>query len=426
MLVVKKIEKGTFNNSRNQYDLKEEISEESFSFMLCSAWDAVIIHDEEERIIFANNSAAKLLGFSDYKEVLGKNILDIMKIHPDYKEEINKRRDSVLGDIIALPCLEQRLIRKDGSVVIAEVSAMSYLKNGSKNIMLIARDITEKKQAIEDRIQLEEALEYDKLKTEFFSNISHEFRTPLNIILGTLQLIESMHNIPEKCAYYDKFNGYFKMMRQNCYRLLRLINNLIDITRSDSGFLNINLVNYDIVSVVEDVCQSVVGYAETNGISILFDTDIEEKVMAFDPDKIERVMLNLLSNAIKFSKTSGKIDINLYDKPQSIIISVKDDGIGIPEEMKERVFDRFTQVDNLFTRGAEGSGIGLSLVTALVEAHGGTIRVESELDKGSNFIIELPAVLISEDENKNMVYQLNVVDKIERINIEFSDIYSAK
>ncbi|MDF2675420.1 MAG: sensor signal transduction histidine kinase, partial [Clostridiales bacterium] len=412
MLIVKsKEEKNCIKLSR-PYDLKEEVGEDSFVWAILNACDSIYIYDEEEKIIFANNSAAKLVGFSDYKEILEKNIREIVITHPDYKEVISKRRNIALFNNRAFPSLEQRIIRKDGTAVIADISAMSYIRDGIKRVMLIARDITEKKQAVEDRIQLEEALENDKLKTEFFSNISHEFRTPLNIILGTLQLIESMHNGHEKCECFDMLNRYFRMMKQNCYRLLRLVNNLIDITCIDSGFLNVNLINDDIVSVVEDICQSVVGYTETNGMSILFDTDVEERVMAFDPDKIERIMLNLLSNAIKFNKTGGRIEINLYNKPNSIIISVKDNGVGIPEEMRESVFERFIQVDNLFTRGAEGSGIGLSLVKALVEAQGGSIRVESELHRGSNFIIELPITLNQEDNNKNIGCQLNAQEKL--------------
>lgn len=425
MLIVKSKEKKNNIKISGLYDLKEEIGEDIFVYAIVNACDSIYIYDEEEKIIFANNSAAKLAGFSDYKEILEKNIREIVVTHSDYKDVINRRRNIALLNSEAFPSLEQCIMRKDGTVVIAEISAVSYISDSIKRVMLMARDITEKKQAVEDRIQLKEALENDKLKTRFFSNISHEFRTPLNIILGTLQLIESMHKDHEKCECFDMLNKYFGMMKQNCYRLLRLINNLLDITCIDSDFLNVNFINDDIVSVVEDICQSVVGYAEKNGMSILFDTDVEERVMAFDPDKIERIMLNLLSNAIKFNKTGGRIDINLYNKPQSIIISVKDNGVGIPEEMRESVFDRFMQVDNLFTRGAEGSGIGLSLVKALVEAHGGNIRVESELHRGSNFIIELPTTLIQEDNNKIKGCKLNAQEKLERINIEFSDIYTA-
>lgn len=219
MLIVKEKEEEIESKLYREFDLKQQVSEESFFWILGAAWDAIYIYDEEEKLVFANNAAAKLAGFSDYKEILGRKMMDVMTVHPDYNEEINTRRSSVLCGTTTIPSCEQKLIRRDGTVVVASISAVSYEKNGKRNVMLIARDITEKKQEIEKRIELEEALEYDRLKTEFFSNISHEFRTPLNIILGTLQLINSMHDGPERCECFDRFSRYFKMIRQNCYRL---------------------------------------------------------------------------------------------------------------------------------------------------------------------------------------------------------------
>jgi signal transduction histidine kinase len=160
-------------------------------------------------------------------------------------------------------------------------------------------------------------------------------------------------------------------MKQNCYRLLRLINNLIDITKIDSGFINLNLQNKNIVEVIENVTLSTVEYVESKCRTIIFDTDVEEKIMAFDPEKIERIILNLISNAVKFTKPQDQIEINVYDKKENIIISVKDTGIGIPKEKQKIIFERFRQVSPLLNRTHEGSGIGLSLVKSLVEMHTG-------------------------------------------------------
>lgn len=168
---------------------------------------------------------------------------------------------------------------------------------------------------------------------------------------------------------------------------------------------------------------SVVQYVESRNISIVFDTEVEERILAIDLDKIERIMLNLLSNAIKYSMPNGIITVNIYDKEESVIISVKDTGIGIPEDMIDRIFERFSRVDDSLNRMVEGSGIGLSLVKALIEAHGGTISVSSLVGIGTEFIIELPVRVIDEKKDtreKPVIYQTN----IERIKIEFSDIYS--
>lgn len=277
----------------------------------------------------------------------------------------------------------------------------------------------------ENKRLLEEIIEYDRLKTEFFSNVSHEFKTPLNIIFSTTQLL-SLHplNCNDSYEYNPKINNYISIMKQNCYRLLRLINNLIDITKIDSGFLNLNLQNKNIIEVVENVSLSTVEYIESKSRTIIFDTDIEEKIMAFDPEKIERILLNLISNAVKFTKPQDQIEINIYDKKENIIISVKDTGIGIPKEKQKIIFERFRQVSPLLNRTHEGSGIGLSLVKSLVEMHDGTISVESECGNGTEFIIKLPVKLISQEDNTEISNDFTSQTNVEKIQIEFSDIYS--
>jgi signal transduction histidine kinase len=173
------------------------------------------------------------------------------------------------------------------------------------------------------------------------------------------------------------------------------------------------------VNVVEEIVISVVDYVESKGISITFDTEIEEKVMAFDIDAMERIILNLLSNSIKFTPSGGCIEVNIYDKIDSIIISVKDTGLGIPIEKQSSIFEKFFKVDKSLSRNREGSGIGLSLVKELVALHDGAIELDSILGKGSEFRIELPVNLVHED-------KINICtgeDKLERMKIEFSDIY---
>lgn len=271
---------------------------------------------------------------------------------------------------------------------------------------------------------LKSEIQYDKLRGEFLANISHEFKTPLNVIFSALQLTELyVKNDPENKLSQNISKNIF-VMRQNCYRLLRMVNNLIDLTKIGSNTYFLHLANYEIISLIEDITLSVSDYIKSKDIFVGFDTDIEEKVIACDPDQIERIILNLLSNAIKFTEPGGEIWVTVQDKEESILISVKDNGLGIPEDHLELIFERFRQVDSSLTRNREGSGIGLSLVKSLVEMHKGTIKVKSEYGKGSEFIIELPARIIPKtdvNEDKNNFTGHN---KVERINIEFSDIYS--
>lgn len=274
----------------------------------------------------------------------------------------------------------------------------------------------------EERQKLYEITEYDRIKTEFFSNISHELRTPLNVIFSAIQ----MHEIKLKDYYSFRNNNAFKytrIMKQNCYRLLRLVNNIIDVTKIDSGYFYMNENNIDIVNLVESITLSVADYIESKGLSLIFDTDIEEKVMSCDPEKMERIILNLLSNAIKFTSIGGKIMVNIHDCNENICIKVKDTGRGIPADKIDSIFKRFVQVDKSLTRDCEGSGIGLSLVKCLVELHGGTISVESELNKGTEVIIHIPWKLEEETHKESVCCETIGKDLIERINIEFSDIY---
>lgn len=277
--------------------------------------------------------------------------------------------------------------------------------------------------AIENKRLVQEAMEYDKLKSEFFSNISHEFRTPINVILGTLQLMELESSSANALIMGEKAKHHFKIMKQNCYRLLRLTNNLIDMTKIESGFFELNLHNHNIIQVVEDITMSVADYVRHKGLELIFDTDTEEIMMSVDADKIEKILLNLLSNAVKFSKPGGEISVNIKSCSDMVIITVKDNGIGIPEEKLGIIFERFRQVDSSLTRNYEGSGIGLSLVKNLVELHGGRILVSSEYGKGSEFSIELPITVM--DENIPVPAKpSNEEDYLQRIIIEFSDLYA--
>lgn len=265
---------------------------------------------------------------------------------------------------------------------------------------------------------LQKVLKEDKIRKDFFANISHELRTPLNIIFTSTQLIDLNF---KKLNITDKnLCKYLSMNRQNCYRLLKLINNLIDITKIDSGYFSIKLKNANIIRVVEDTVLSIAEYIKSKNIEILFDTEVEERYTACDEEKISRVIMNLLSNAVKFTKPGGRIQVNIYDRENKVIISVKDTGIGIPLEMQKIIFERFAQAKESLAKECGGSGIGLSIVKALVEMHKGKVWVESKDGEGTQFFIELPVVVL---EQKDIPKNHNLVDnKNNIINIEFSDI----
>lgn len=280
-----------------------------------------------------------------------------------------------------------------------------------------------KRQTKELQKAKEEAVAANEAKSMFLANITHELRTPLNILLSSTQLInyyiDSIATI-EKTKLKEKID----MQTQNCNRLLRLINNLIDITKIDTSNFTLSYNKCNIVQIIEAITMSVVDYINTKGINITFDTDVEEKFILCDLDAIERIILNLLSNAIKFTPKGGSIFVCIKEYANWVRISVKDTGIGIPENMVGVIFERFKQIDSLLTRQNEGSGIGLSLVKALVEMHGGHISVISEYQSGSEFIIDLPTEKICKSEEYTYNYSFqNESNVIRKIDIEFSDIY---
>jgi len=401
-------------------ELKE--SEDKYKSLFATIPDGVFVHSNN-KIIYANENCAKLFGAGKSQDIIGRSIMDF--IHPDYAETVKNRTQKILSNKKIEKSINYRIVDLKGNTKYLDATSSIYRNKSKKMILTIFRDITEKKEI--DRLGreveiksklLDKVKEYDRIKTQFFSNISHELKTPLNIILGGIQLLDQVQDNMDNTNF-----KYMNMMRQNCYRLLRLINNLIDITKLDSGFLKMEFRNGNIVSVIENITLSVAEYVKSKGINLIFDTDTEEKIMAFDAEKLERVMLNLLSNAVKFTEAKGKITVNIYDKGDNIIISVKDTGIGVPKEMLGKIFERFRQVESSHRRRAEGSGIGLSLVYSIVKLHGGTIHIESELGKGSEFIVKLPVRLTYSEDIVEDEVAVTSQTKVERIHIEFSDIY---
>lgn len=439
-----------FNNVDNKDDLFEYLEDnnkyfESLEISLFSQWEEIeryqilikkvfdlapygVFIQEGSYITYVNTIGEEICGFKAAK-LKSKSIFDI--IHPDYIQTLQQNKTA--GDIFSViekNRYECRMINNRGIEIWIDFSIREIEINDKKCLLGMAVDITDhrkieelKLQASESIKQLNKVVEMDKIKTEFFSNLSHELRTPLNVILGSLQLVD-MYSTMTTDPLMEKTKKYHKIMRQNCYRLLRLVNNLVDLNKLDDGYMYMNMENHDIVGIVSKIAVSVSDYIENKGISFEYSSKIEAKVIACDPDKMERIILNLLSNAIKFTDIGGKITFNVWEEEDRIFISVKDSGIGIPLEKQEMVFKRFVQIDKSLSRNHNGSGIGLSLSKSLVELHGGKIKLISDTGMGSEFIIELPInqLTILETANKESQYSSN--NKIEAINIEFSDIYS--
>ncbi|MBD3415085.1 MAG: response regulator [Candidatus Aminicenantes bacterium] len=225
----------------------------------------------------------------------------------------------------------------------------------------------------------------DELKTQFFANVNHELRTPLTLMLAPLNPI-----VEGKMGQVtSKQKDALITMRKNGLKLLKLINNLLDLTKLEEGQMRLKIENVDFVEYISSLLSSVKPLADQKKINLYFQHPPHRMEVTVDPDHFEKVILNLLSNAVKFTNEGGQITVYLEETESRIVLTVEDTGIGMPKDQLIHIFDRFSQIDGSLSRQHQGTGIGLSLVYEIVKLHSGKIRAQSELGKGSRFIVEL-------------------------------------
>lgn len=400
-------------NITEEFILSQNIkkNEQILSCINNNIQDLIISVDNYGNITYVNHSALKTLNYS-YDEIYKLPIKKLLGKNDEILNQLKSKDDD------NVKC---KLIGKHAVVYVEAIISSLNDDNGVPyGKVIVAKNLNSKRKLENLAVKFKEAKASEQVKNEFFANISHELRTPLNIIYSTIQLLDSNHkNFPVN--FYDSYGKYKKGLKINCYRMLRLINNLIDVTKIEVGFLKADFTNKDIVPLVENIVSLVIPHAENKNISIIFDTNSEENIVKCDPSKLERLILNLLSNAIKFTPINGKIFVNLSIETEWIKISVKDNGMGIPLEMQSSIFDRFVQADKSLKRRNEGSGIGLSIAKSITELHDGKIELISDGVCGTEFIVWIPNIKLDYIEDSN-----NLVDYItdkKNIELELSDIY---
>jgi PAS domain S-box-containing protein len=236
----------------------------------------------------------------------------------------------------------------------------------------------------EERKRAEALAEIDRAKTTFFSNISHEFRTPLTLLLGPVEdALNDDRTIPENKIRLD-------VAYRNALRMQKLVNTLLDFSRIEAGRMEGKFTRVDICALTQDLASTFRSAIEKAGMQLKFDCSEIKNEVYVDTDMWEKIVLNLISNAFKYSH-HGTITIRIKEINDTIELSVCDTGVGIPKEQLHKIFDRFHRVENIQGRSQEGTGIGLAMVKELVRMHKGTISVESELGKGSTFIVTIPS-----------------------------------
>jgi len=226
------------------------------------------------------------------------------------------------------------------------------------------------------------------LKDRFFANISHEFRTPLTMILGPVEDLLAGRGGPVEARARD----YLVTVRHHARRMQHLVDQLLDLARLEAGRLSLQAQPADLVAFLQDTERSFISFAERKELTLAFQTRCEVLPLVFDADKLGKVVANLLSNAIKFTPSGGYIRIELSEEAETeaAVVRVRDTGPGIPKAYLARIFDRFYQVESASTDPHEGTGLGLALAKELVEMHGGIIEVTSEEGFGTEFTLRLP------------------------------------
>lgn len=400
-----------------QFAINEKlmINKKKLSGITDNITELIATIDLDGRIEYVNSAGLKILN-TTLEEIKGVRYEEFLDSKIVFLREFIKAKNEESALVV------HNIHYKDSEPIEVESIARKILDEDKniKGYIIVSRSTKMKKEYERIRHKYEEIKEYDKIRTEFFANLSHEVRTPINIIYSTIQLLnKEKNNGSEAIAnYYIK---YEKTISQNCLRILRLLNNIIDLSRYDAGFFKPYFKNYDIVSVVEDTTMSTLPFCKNKDINLMFDTDIEELFVKLDVTQMERVILNLVSNAVKFTPRGGDIAVLLSVNKYFVDIRIKDSGTGIEKEMQEFIFERFVQTDKSLKRNQEGSGIGLAIVKSIVNLHEGIVKVEASDELGTTILVRIPNITMEgECEENNMIEGSSLNEKAE---IEFSDIY---
>lgn len=397
-------------------------NETCYDILFENSTDGVILH-KEGQILYANKSAINLLGYDGVEGFDMKTIYhfyddkELKSIKEKYTKMEKEKKSKRIDEEIIIDSFGKRIPVSNTS------SFFLYKEKGA--VLSVFTDMTNEKkiETLKKDIQknikiLNETKEFNSLIRGLFINMSHELKTPINVMYSAIQAINmDLNNDGIRNISRDKL--YIRSMKQNCLRMIRVINNFVDATRLQAGEMKIIRENYDIVETVESIVEKTVEYVRGKDVNIIFDTNVEEKIMSFDKEAMKRIILNLISNAIKAD--TKEILIRLVALDKHVLIKVEDQGMGIPKSKLNLIFERFGQVDNSLSRKCEGAGVGLYLVKCLVDLHNGKIKITSDEGQGTEVTIKLPVEVLDGSHYDNRIISESDEEKIER---EFSDIYT--
>ena len=383
---------------------QESSLESRYRKLLHAVPDAILEVDPEGRITILNEAAERMFGYTR-AEFLGLNVETL--VPAAMRSGHAKHRSSYAEHPNTRPMgtgLELQGQRKDGSLFPVEISLSPNWIEGSLHVIASVRDITERK-TVENRLrslreqytaeltlkneQLEarnrEVERANRLKTEFLASMSHELRTPLHTIIGFSELLGEQLEGP----LTEKQQRFVGHILQDARHLLELINEVLDISKIESGRLELKRETFDFSQCVEEVMAGIRHHAASRNITLENQNNFHESLYA-DRLRLKEILYNLLNNAVKFTPEGGRVWIEAGREGDTLHISVCDTGIGIPEKEQPSIFEKFYQVGDISGGVREGTGLGLPITKHLVELHGGAISVASQPGKGSSFRLVLP------------------------------------
>lgn len=353
------------------------------SMIIESISDHIYLKDKESRMVMSNSAVSRFLNLVP-DDILGKSELEFFQDKQQAMIVVeNDRRIMESGK-------EEMLEEISGTRVFLSKKVPWRDVNGDViGVFGISRDITERINMLQALKRTAKELEQkNQLITDFFINISHEFKTPISIMMISTELIEQ--SLLEGLPDMQSIGSNVTYIRQNMFRLSRLVNNLLDITKIDAGFMQPQWVNRDLNDMLKFLVSSLQPYALRKDVAITYSGPDRVIMMPVDMIMIDRIILNLVSNALKHTPKGGEIEVSCAAQANRVCIVVRDNGEGIPEDKQEIIFDRFRQANATLARSSEGCGIGLALVKSLALMLNGSVAVRSKPGFGSEFYIELP------------------------------------
>jgi len=365
--------------------------------LLESAPDAILEIDQEGRIVLLNRMAEQLFAYSR-EELIGQPVE--LLVPESLRPAHQRHREQYLSHPVTRPMgsgLKLEARRKDGSHFPVEISLSPAKSDSGWRVTAIIRDVTERRQ-MEDQLRVvqeeyiaelelrnREVEHANRLKSEFLANMSHELRSSLHTIIGFAELLAEQG----VGQLNEKQRRFINHIHADSLDLLNLINDLLDLSKIESGRLELRLEAFSIHLAVDEALSSVQPRATTKALELLAKIDIAIEVFA-DRLRFKQILHNLLSNAVKFTPEGGRVWVEAAPNGRFVEISVSDTGIGIPENQHQAVFDKFYQVEAATNRGVEGTGLGLAITKRLVEQHGGDIWLASQPGRGSRFTFTVP------------------------------------